>query len=188
MKKQAAILLTAALLGTTALGSVAYSSVGEANAYFTTYVQASGSKQLHFGDNTTISEGYQSWNKTVKLTNDASSPKPVYMRVKAFCPDKYYLERNKDGASEAELKAWDYNEKDGYWYYQNVVQPGETTSELTLTILDAATNKKPAAEKGLSFNVILIYETTPAVEDGDGKYESADWSQSEKNSWKFTQA
>ena len=164
MKKR--IIICAAAL---VLAAAAVLGVGKAYAYFTTYVQADVSRTIHLGDITTIDEKYADWEKTVTITNSAESAKAVWVRVRAFAGSAYKLDYAGSGWSQ-----------DGdWWYYGEPLQPGGEAESIVVSILDAETGEKPAAD-GADFNVVVVYETTPAVENGtdasgNTQYLDADW-------------
>lgn len=158
MKKKHIFLLalTIALILATSLNS--------ALAYFTTYATARGGKVIELGG-THIEEGFSNWTQRVVITNDADG-QPVYVRAKAFAGSQYVLQYNDDS------DRWSQSESsDGYWYYDRILDPGESTTELRIHI-DGVPEK---AVEGDSFNVVVIYETTPVQYDDNGN-PSSDWS------------
>ena len=159
------------ILSLIALMSILFGVIGSAGAYFTTYTEAKGTRLVKFGGDSHIEEKVEAFVKKVVITNDADSHETVYVRASAFCGDDYSLVYSGDG----------WEKKDDYWYYSTPLAPGESTEELVISIYDAKTGKIPVAEDGKEFNVVVIYETTPATvsgSDSDGKpvYEPADWS------------
>lgn len=160
-----------------ALVSVIFAGIRPASAYFTTYAEAKGMRTIHLGDVTRITEEFKDWKKEVKITNNSKSAKPVYIRVRAIAGSAYPLEYPvTDGWTKGE--GWE-DGKDGWWGYGTPVLPGKATDLLTVEIKDVPVTP----EVGDSFNVIIVYESTPAVENGtqmiDGQevtiYEPADW-------------
>ena len=147
MKKKLAVLTAAALL------SVAAASIGGASAYFTTNVQASGRQTVSLGDQTTIEENFGSWAKHVRIRNESTSSQAVFVRAHAFAGDDYPLTISGTG--------W---EPEGEWYvFRQPVEPGRYTE-----LLDVAIGGKVRDEsaEAAPFNVVIVYETTPAVQDG----------------------
>ena len=166
MKKKITLLL--AIL---AVCSVAVAGIGSARAYFTTYVEAKGGRQIRLGDQTSIKENYSSWEKDLQIENNETSPQAVYVRARAIAGQDYKLVVAGEG--------WT---KDGdYWYYGEAVPPGGATSILNVKIQDKETGEDPVAEPNESMDVVIVYETIPAYpdsydEDGNLTYEPADWS------------
>ena len=123
------------------------------------------------GDTTTITEEVKGEKKTVAITNSGKSVKPVWVRAKAIIASAYA-----SGLQVTPGTGWsDTNpdgKKDGFWYYvipeDTPLAPGETTADLVISI-----ENWPEAEIDKDFNVAVVYETTPAVENGtqtiDGK-------------------
>lgn len=147
-----------------ALAAVMTAGVGKAWAYFTSYAQAEGGYVINLSDKTEITEKFSDWTKHVAVTSDQDSA-PVYIRVKAFGGNLYPLQYVPAVAGD-----WTKGENDDYYYYNKIVRGGETTSELQIEILKIP--KKP--EDGDTFNVIVIYESTPVLYDGEGN-PYADW-------------
>ncbi len=156
-KKTVKILTIAALL------SIVIAGIGTASAYFTTYVEAKGMRQIHLGDTTTFEEDVVGTDKILTITNSKDSAKPVWVRAKAFTAAQYESGLTYSG------EGWTL--KDGYYQYDVPLLPGKSTDPaLTISIEDW-----PKAEIDKDFNVVVIYETTPAVEDGEGRYLDPDW-------------
>ena len=156
------------ILAIAALLSVAAAGIGTASAYFTSYVEAKGQKVIHLGDTTTVTEKVTGKEKTITISNDAKSPRAVWVRAKAYTAEAYM-----EGLVYTPGAGWtDTNpagQKDGYYYYLPAdedkmivpLEPGGTTTELKVGI-----EKWPEAKIDRDFNVVVIYETTPAVENG----------------------
>lgn len=155
MKKKNVLLAALAVSLTLSAGA------GSAWAYFTTYANASGGYTLSLGDKTTVSENFSSWTKHVVITSQADS-KPVYVRAKAFCGSDYELVYS--GSDK-----WSPN-SDGYYYYSDILNGGDSTDALDVKI----ENIPEEVKNGDSFNVVVIYETTPVRYHEDGT-PYADW-------------
>lgn len=147
-------------------GMICFSSVQDANAYFTTYVTAKGGYEVAFKRETHIDEEFENWNKYVTITSKKDSI-PVYVRVKAFSGSMYTLSYSGDN--------WVFSEKDGYYYYTVPLNGGETTKALRIFIDQIPVNPKEEQ----NFNVIVVYETTAVQYNEQNKPVSpqdADWS------------
>ncbi len=152
MRYAAAVLAAAAIMT---------AGLGQAWAYFTTYATAEGGYVIKLGDRTEITENFSDWTKTVTVTNEEGAA-PVYVRVKAFGPSTYELIYEGPG--------WTAKE-DGYYYYDGMVPGGGSTGPLNIRI-----NGIPEdAKDGDTFNVIVIYESTPVLYDENGSALPADW-------------
>ena len=170
MKKKILIVLMAV-----ALLSAATAGIGKAYAYFTANTMAAGNKQISLGDKTTIEEEYESWVKKVRIKNSEDSSQAVYVRAMAYVGAEYTLNisgwSGSDGTGSGD---GDY----GYFYYSDPVEPGKPT-ETPLEVRIIGANGEKLDPK--SFNVVIVYETTPAVQDGTDangnvQYLPADWS------------
>ena len=146
------------LLAAAAILSVAVAGIGEAHAYFTTYAEAKGVHTIRLGDETEIKENFESWRKELRIENTPNSPQAVWVRAKAFSGDDYKLVYTGQRWSEGEK---------GFWYYELPVVPGDHTDSLFVEIRDVLTDAAPEAEEGRNFNVVIVYETTPAVQTGE---------------------
>lgn len=170
-------------LAAAALALTAGISAGTAMAYFTTYAEASRSIALDmpgFSETDTI-EKFSNWTKHVAIQNKGDSA--CYVRVKAYAGEKYQNNlKYEDGKDEsilgenqklddipfAERGSWTLG-SDGYYYYTEVVEPGQYTHVLDIIIPVGEDDKD-------SFNVVVVQESTN-VEYKDGKAKS--WSEVE---------
>ena len=132
-------------------------------AYFTTYVRAEGGYIIEAGYETEIEEKFYDWQKEITISCKSGS-QPVYVRARAFCGDEYkLLYADPDGK-------WTQGQ-DGYWYYKDILNGGETAKPLLIKIENVPEEVKESAE----FNVVVIYEYTPVRYDQNGD-PYADWS------------
>lgn len=149
------------LLTLLAAGTILTAGIGQAMAYFTTYVEAEGNFTIRLGDETKITETFTNWMKTLTVTNEEGS-EPVYVRAKAFyAPDSLNLIYTGDGWSPGD---------DDYYYYNAPIAGGESAAALNVKIENIPTD----VAKGDVFNVIVIYESTPVLYHEDGT-SYADW-------------
>ena len=139
-------------LAGTALLLTAGLSVGSAMAYFTTYTQVNGGVTLSLGMTTTIpDETVDNWTKHVTIENTGDID--CFVRVRAFAGSQYQNSLVYSGENWS-LAA------DGYYYYSEILSPGETSGELLIAIDNM--------ERNQSFNVIVVQESAPVIYDGDG--------------------
>ncbi|MCM1025823.1 MAG: hypothetical protein NC432_05280 [Roseburia sp.] len=165
MKKRKMILT--ALAASTVLVSMSLASgIENAWAYFTTNTNASGSHTVTLADEITrIDESFDfaDWTKTLTVTNQDTSGRPVYVRAKVFSGDSYPVAVSGTG--------WGDKAQDDYYYYGSILEIGASTGDLTAKI-----NGVPQEiTDPQSFNVVIIYETTPVQYDAAGN-PYADWS------------
>lgn len=135
-------------------------SLPKAMAYFTTYASAGGGVEINI-ENTRneVEEKVEGLTKAIQLVN--TSTQDEYVRVRVFSGSSVALEY-----SDASGK-WSQGE-DGYWYYSDIVKPGEKTEALLAAI------KVPEEQKD-SFDVIVVEESVPVFYGEDGS-PYADWS------------
>lgn len=155
MKKTGYVLTVFALI------CVMTAGIGRAWAYFTTYAEAAGGIPLRLGDETEIEEKFSGWVKHVTISNKEGS-EPVYIRAKAFGGGSYTLEYSGEG--------WEPGEG-GYYYYKDSVPGGGAAKELSVRIGNVP---EEDLKDGQTFNVIVIYESTPVLYHEDGT-PYADW-------------
>ena len=154
-KKRTLVLAGAALFLTAGV------SAGRAMAYFTTYTSASGGATLHLGFTTTVpGEEVSDWTKHVSIQN--TGERECYVRARAFAGEVY----------EAAMTYTDDSGKwskgdDGYYYYSEILAPGEASEELLIKI--------DHLDREEDFNVIVVQECTPVLYSEDGQ-PYADWS------------
>jgi len=155
MKKSSKISLTLALV------MVIAAMVIPAWSYFTTYAQARGGVVINLGETSKIRESFDSWKKTLVVENEDENV-TVFIRAKAFS----------GYATSGVGEGWTLNAEDGYYYYADPVAPGGETKPLVVTI----TPPDGKHEEGDTFNVVVIYESTPARYDEKG-IATYDWSE-----------
>ena len=144
-KRVTGILIAVALL------TIAAAGIGPASAYFTDRDEGSQSHAVQLGDSTTVQENIVDWNKQVTITNDASSTEAVWVRAQAIAGSSIQDLLKIDGSN------WSGTKGDWY-YYASPVDPGQAASVLNVQI---PSTSLPEAEEGATFNVIIVYETTP---------------------------
>lgn len=150
-------------LAAAALTLTAGVSVGSAMAYFTTYATTSGGAVISLGSTTIIpDEEVSAMTKHISVQNTGDYE--CFVRVKVLAGDKY-----KDGlvfTPDAEGH-WTENKEDGYFYCDQVIQPGQASSRFDVKIDTMGSEQ--------DFNVIVVQECTAALYDENGKA-YADWS------------
>ncbi len=152
--KKHALILTLA-------GLVILLSVPLALSYFSTFTRVKGARTLRLYDDVTIIEREgENAIKHVELVVDENSD-PVYVRLAVFAPTDI----------EALLEYGDENwTKDGIYYtYDQVLTKGQH-AEFSIRLAEGAEIQRD------DFDVIVVYEYTPALMDGSGNY-YADWNQ-----------
>lgn len=135
--------------------------VGNAYSYFTAYNTASGSARIELGTPGPVpEEDFDNWIKTVTVVNN-SADTPCYVRLRVVAGDLYAA----DMTYVYDDAQWEV--RDGYYYYRNILQPGERAGEFKIHIPAPAADAK-------DFNVIVVEDHTPVVYDEEGN-PYADW-------------
>lgn len=145
------------VLAAAAMALTAGLSVKGTMAYFTTYATASGKVQMDMGfTEITPLDDVDRSGKHAGVKNTGDYDCFVRMKVISDIPVSYQPEKGwKDGG-------------DGFWYYGDVLEPGEQTSELLITY------ELPKGEVGDVVNIIILPEYTSVVYSEDGTPEP-DW-------------
>ncbi len=119
-------------------------------AYLTTYAEAKGAiifpKRM---GKSILSEGTENLQKKIVVKVDKNE-KGAYVRAKIYTSE--YVTYSGDN--------WEYKD-DGYYYYQKPLNPGESSSELLVTV-------KEPNEKN-EFDVIVVQEATPIKYNASGE-------------------
>ena len=155
MKKKSVILAVLAVI------LVLTANLPLAWGYFSTYTEARGGIRMQSLEiDTDIKEEVSDWTKHVAILNRGDVP--VYVRARAFAGSEYNLVYDTGGN-------WTLGD-DGFFYYNNVLNPGETTPELLVKI----ENPPKDPTEGQEFNVVVVYECIPVQFDASGE-QYADW-------------
>lgn len=133
--------------------------IQNAMAYFTTHVEAKGGYEVAIeGGSSVIEEDVKNMTKYITLTNNGNCD--CYVRVKVFAGSLIDI-------SYSGGKQWKLNEKDGYWYYSEIVPAGGETKTLQAKI-------NVPKEYQETFDVIVVQECTPVLYKSNGA-PYADW-------------
>ncbi len=117
-------------------------------AYFTDYESAKGGAVVHLNGESTIQEQADDNGKVVSLKNTGDCD--LIVRVGIY--GDFYTDK---GDSD-----W-VKGSDGFWYYKKILEPGKSTSDLTVTI-----DKKEAGEAGHDFDIVVVQESSRVMYDG----------------------
>ncbi len=150
-------------------------SQGSAWAYFTASETVTGGYVLSLTYTPPMEEVVDG-DKTVWFHSDKDAP-PVFVRVKAFTGELFQddLVYTSDGDNWIE-DAYTGDGSSGYWYYMIPLEGGDESDKLYISVSAVLPEVGPEIEE--QANVIVIYESVPAVYKSDG---SPDF----ENSWKY---
>lgn len=139
-------------------------STGVTLAYFSDYETAMGEVTLHLNGETQITEEVTDTQKVIRVVNTGQAgDASVVVRVAVYGPDQMKV--------TAEDSHW--QEKDGYYYYDRILAPGETTSALTADVTGIPTTADMAA-----FDIVVTHESAIAAYDENNQVktpEGWDW-------------
>ena len=151
-------------------------------AYFTSYAESQGGETVQLVHWEELEERVDDLAKAIRITNPEYDPEgkpsqPVFVRARAYTGSEFELQYTPEAG-------WS-NGGDGWWYYDEVLRPGDTT-----TYLHAALNDIPIDENGAflfkdkdgnlieidqnQVNVVVVFESTLALyeyQEDDGTYE-----------------
>ena len=141
--------------------------VTPALAYFTDSTEASGGLVIGTKSTTHMDEEYADGVKHVTVTNDEKSTVAVFVRARAYSTEKITVSG----------EGW---AAEGDWYvYGEAVDPGDSTTPLDVEITFPTRKKADKDPKGYeigdNFNVVVVYESTPAKYD-ENNNPAPDWS------------
>ncbi len=152
MKRRTAVL--AALV----VALVVCMGVTPALAYFTDTTEANGGLVIGTKSTTHMDEEYADGVKHVTVTNDAESTVAVFVRARVYTTEAVAISG----------EGWT---AEGDWYvYGEAVDPDKSTAPLDVKITFPS-----GYETGDNFNVVVVYESTPATYDENNK-PAPDWS------------
>jgi hypothetical protein len=164
----------AASLFFAALGLLLLASADTSLSYFTTYVSASGGRNVTLGESTYLEEDVKpeggTLRKEVQVLNTGETD--CYIRVKVFAGSQVN-QTEKQPAISITGGGWEQDGEDGFWYYGEAVSAGGSTQVLTVEITPPTEEDREFL--GIeSFDVIVIQECTRVRYDEDGNA-YADW-------------
>lgn len=173
-KAECCKIAAAASLFFAALGLLLLSSADASLSYFTTYVSASGGRNVALGESTYLEEDVKpeggTLRKEVQVLNTGETD--CYIRVKVFAGSQVN-QTEKQPAISVTGGGWGLNGEDGFWYYGEAVPAGGSTQVLTVEITPPTEEDREFL--GIeSFDVIVIQECTRVRYDENGNA-YADW-------------
>ena len=145
-------------------------------AYFTTYAQSEGGETVQLVHREELEEDVTGLSKAITITNAAYDPEngrptqPVFVRARAYTGDEFEQYFTYTAGA-----GW-RDGGDGWYYYDEVLNPGDST-----TVLNAALGDIPVDDNGAlivngievdqnQINVVVVFESTLALyayqEDG----------------------
>lgn len=155
------------VLAILAVAFVLMSSIGTAVAYFTTFVTAKGGYVIHVANQSEIEEIYDKGTKTLSIKNTGEKGKyPIFVRARAFAGDDYILTPGADNEGKWNLSP-DASLNTNYWYYTEVLYGQDSTTEMSIEIKYADSKKE--WKDGNERNIIVVYESTPAIFTSTGE-------------------
>lgn len=146
----------------------------QAMAYFTTYAVAQGGVTLNLEFTETVpNDKVVEKAKIVSVKNEKIYP--CFVRLKVFMGNE--LAKLITDSDYILGTGWT-KAADQYFYYDQILQPGETTTEVKIN-LSVALGKTAEELETEEFNVIVIQECTPVIYDQETGAAKADWSGSD---------
>ena len=119
-------------------------STTAAYAYFTDYEEAKGGAKISLKGQTEVTEVADNKHKDITVENQDDAD--MIVRVQVFGEKLEYVPG--EGWTDG---------KDGFWYYDSILKPGESTSTLTVNIPQDIDH---------DFDVVVVHESSRVVYDG----------------------
>lgn len=130
-------------------------SVGGTLAYFTDYDEAFGGHDVVLGHETELEEELKGLDKHVSVKNNGETD--VVVRVRFFGEAEYM-----------DISASDeWTEKGGWYYYREVLAPGQSTSEIVAKVTI------PEKDSDKVFDIVVVHESSQVVYE-NGKLKAVD--------------
>lgn len=162
--------MLAACVAALLLFSAGVLCLGRASAYLTSHARTYGYASLNLNNTRTdLYDDVANWEKHVAIKNTGDGDCQV--RVKFFVAAKYagYITYHSDDAG------WSQN-SDGYWYYDGILKPGESTPELLATLDSQKFSHDFTVDGSEDFNVIVVHEYARVQYDAAGQGH-VDWNE-----------
>lgn len=156
-----------------ALAAVACVRTGTAGAYFTAYTTAAGGYDVVAKEvKMKPEEDVDGLKKTILIENTGEVE--CWARLKVFNGDAFDI-------TYTHGEEWTQGE-DGYWYYSEILQPGEKTA--STVVASIAFKEEIDRDEFMSdCNVVVVTECTPVLYDATGK-PYARWDLLANEEWK----
>ena len=137
-------------------------TIGGTLAYFSDHEAASGGATLNLGGKTEMKEGESSKEKDIVITNTGKTN--MLVRVGIYGPDEM--------AAVEFSGDWQYNSKDGMYYYKKVLEPGTDTSASKLK--SSMKFNWEGDEPDYEFEVTVVHESAQLLFDEKGNVVTPD--------------
>ena len=161
-------------------GAVLAVSIPSAFAYFTDYKMAEGRYQIEFVPSPEPEEYIDGGYKKLVVANDENATEACWVRARFYATSKYVTPEGGTETDAIDPEYWTYNEEDGWFYYRDFLNPGESTKFDTFNVFINYKAEDPEDVENFldEFNIIMVYESTPVLYRGTPGDEQpyADWS------------
>ena len=128
-------------------------SSGVTLAYFSDYETALGEAKINLSDRTEIHEEVTDKEKKISIKNTGTEEfADVVVRVAIYGPDEMKVTLG-DG----------WTENGGYYYYDQILKPGDESSQITANIEDI-----PKTIDLSELEIIVVHESAPVTYDSQG--------------------
>ena len=134
---------------------ISVAGISRSSAYFTTYTKAIGGRHVVAKDTRTVPEETpEDYGKKKVVAVSNTGEVPCWARVKVIHASQLDVDIDVG-------EGW--SERNGYYYYGRILQPGEKTAD-NITVSVTADKEKIATD----FNVVVITESIPVTYNEDG--------------------
>lgn len=119
-------------------------------AYFTDYEEAHGGAVLNLEGKTELHETPEDARKVISIENTGETD--VIVRVNIYGDFLGDVEYGDD---------WTYDEDSGWYYYNSILTPGSSTSEIIANV-----DTEAATAAGHDFDIVVVHESERVSYDG----------------------
>ena len=150
MNKKSILIVLAVLLV-----FIAAAPIQESFAYFTAHDEALGEAVVDLTWSTDLKEEIKDNEKHITILNTGKTP--VIARVRVFAAEYANTTAGSEWISNA----------DGWWYYSEILQPGQSTSELLVSIV---------GDPSYDFEIVVVHESSRVVYEDEKLVKPDGWS------------
>lgn len=135
-------------------------------AYFSDTDEGEGQAVIHLKYHTDIEEGNDNVEKNIVIKNSVDGA-PVMVRAYIFGPETMTVTVKPN---------WELR-SDGWYYWTEILYPGQSTDENTLkaTVKFETLGPDQLIELGDEFNITVVHEAAPVVYEGENVVLPSDW-------------
>ena len=156
------------ILAIVAVAALLFTTTGITLAYFSDYEPAAGEAVLGLSGHTVIDEKVTDTEKTIKIHSPENNTADVVVRIAIYGPDEL-TDGDKENGDISLGKGWIKSKNSEYYYYDKLLAPGESTTEIVASIKGL-----PLTVELSDVEIIVQHETAVAVYKDDNTVKCPD--------------